>query len=87
MSFPLKILSILLWIFSTPMRNATIYIQRKFGGQKSNLSVDQLSHALSLTSEEDTTKEEQKNSQRNCFFWKYRYETGYETSSRYFCTG
>ncbi len=60
MSFPLKILSFLLWMFSTPMQNATIYIQRKFGGQKSNLSVDQLSHALSLTSEEDTTREEQK---------------------------
>ena len=42
------------------MRSVTIAIQNKLGKQKSNLSVDQLSQALKLTSEEDTTKEEQK---------------------------
>jgi len=43
-----------------PMRSATIYMFNKLGKQKTNLSVDQLSHALELTSEGDTTKEEQK---------------------------
>src|SRR5690606_697121 len=37
-----------------------IFLHEKLGKQKSNLSVDQLSHALELTSEGDTTKEEQK---------------------------
>jgi len=45
---------------SLPMRSVTLYIHQKFGKQKTNLSVDQLSQALELTSEEDTTKEEQK---------------------------
>ena len=42
------------------MRSITIAMQNKLGKQKSNLSVDQLSQALELASEEDTTKEEQK---------------------------
>ena len=35
-------------------------IQKTLGKQKSNISVDQLSQALELTNNEDTTKEEQK---------------------------
>jgi CBS domain containing-hemolysin-like protein len=42
------------------MRGITLGIHRRLGKQKSNISVDQLSQALELTSEEDTTKEEQK---------------------------
>ena len=42
------------------MRSITLSIHGKLGKQKSNLSVDQLSQALELTSEHDTTKEEQK---------------------------
>ncbi len=42
------------------MRAATLWIQRKLGEQKTSFNVDQLSQALELTSEEDTTKEEQK---------------------------
>ena len=60
MAYPLKVLDILISPISLPMRSATLAIHNKFGRQKSNLSVDQLSHALELTSEEDTTKEEQK---------------------------
>ncbi|HLV69875.1 MAG TPA: gliding motility-associated protein GldE, partial [Xanthomarina sp.] len=45
---------------SLPMRSITLSIHSKLGKQKSNLSVDQLSQALELTSEHDTTKEEQK---------------------------
>jgi len=60
MAYPLKGLDILLTPITMPMRAMTIYIQQKFGRQKTNISVDQLSHALELTNEEDTTQEEQK---------------------------
>lgn len=59
-AFPIKVLDVLLSPISLPMRAVTLYIHKKFGKQKTNLSVDQLSQALELTSEEDTTKEEQK---------------------------
>ena len=60
MAYPLNILDTLLSPVSMPMRSTTIYIHEKFGKQKSNISVDQLSQALQLTSEADTTHEEQK---------------------------
>lgn len=60
MVYPLKVLNTLLSPINRPMRAATIYIENRFGKQKSNLSVDQLSQALELTSGEDTTHEEQK---------------------------
>lgn len=60
MAFPLGVLDKLFSVFSLPMRYVTMLIHNKLGKQKSNLSVDQLSQALELTSEEDTTKEEQK---------------------------
>lgn len=60
MALPLKVFDFLLTPLSTPMRSATIFLQEKLGRQKSNLSVDHLSQALELTSEGDTTKEEQK---------------------------
>ena len=60
MAYPLKTLDIIFSPLSLPMRAATLSIHNSFGKQKSNLSVDQLSQALELTSEEDTTKEEQK---------------------------
>src|SRR5690606_30912716 len=58
--YPLKIMDFLFSPLSMPMRAATVFLHEKLGKQKSNLSVDQLSHALELTSEGDTTKEEQK---------------------------
>ncbi|MBB5267058.1 gliding motility-associated protein GldE [Algibacter amylolyticus] len=60
MAYPLKVLDVILSPISLPMRSVTLGIHNKLGKQKSNLSVDQLSQALELTSEEDTTKEEQK---------------------------
>lgn len=60
MAFPLKVLDFLFTPLSSPMRSATIFLYNKLGKQKSNLSVDHLSQALELTSEGDTTKEEQK---------------------------
>lgn len=60
MAYPLKMLDILFTPLSSPMRSATIFLYNRLGKQKSNLSVDHLSQALALTSEGDTTKEEQK---------------------------
>ncbi|WP_296316401.1 gliding motility-associated protein GldE [Winogradskyella sp. UBA3174] len=60
MSRPLKVLDFLLSPLSLPMRFVTIKIHSTFGKQRSNLSVDQLSQALKLTNNEDTTQEEQK---------------------------
>ncbi len=60
MAYPLKVLDFLLSPLSLPMRAGTIYLYNKLGKQKSSLSVDHLSQALELTSEGDTTREEQK---------------------------
>lgn len=60
MAYPLKVLDVLLSPVSLPMRGITLGIHKKLGKQKSNLSVDQLSQALELTSHEDTSKEEKK---------------------------
>jgi putative hemolysin len=45
---------------SLPMRAMTVYLHKKLGKQKPNISVDQLSQALEMTSPNDTTSEEQK---------------------------
>lgn len=60
MAYPLQFLDKLFYPLNMPMRAVTIYLQEKLGKQKANISVDQLSHALELTSDEDTTREEQK---------------------------
>lgn len=60
MAIPLRVLDVLFSPLSLPMRSITLGIHSKLGKQKANLSVDQLSQALELTSEDDTTKEEQK---------------------------
>ncbi|WP_235016435.1 gliding motility-associated protein GldE [Aquimarina sp. AU474] len=60
MARPLGILYWLLSPISQPMRNVTMGIHNRLGKQKSNLSVDQLSQALELTSDKETTVEEKK---------------------------
>jgi len=60
MAIPIKVIDVLFSPISLPMRRFTIFIHEKLGKQKSNISVDQLSHALELTSETDTTMEEHK---------------------------
>jgi len=60
MARPLQVLDVLFSPISMPMRKVTLLIHKRLGKQKSNLNVDYLSQALELTSEEDTTKEEQK---------------------------
>ena len=57
---PISIIDKLLSPISLPMRAVSVFLHEKLGKQKSNISVDQLSHALGLTSAEDTTSEEQK---------------------------
>ncbi|WP_292948094.1 gliding motility-associated protein GldE [Olleya sp. UBA1516] len=60
MAYPLGVLDVFFSPLSLPMRSITLIIHNRLGKQKSNISVDQLSQALELTSEHDTTKEEQK---------------------------
>jgi magnesium and cobalt exporter, CNNM family len=60
MARPLKVLDVFFSPISLPMRYVTIKLQNTFGKQKSNLSVDQLSQALELTNDDETTQEEQK---------------------------
>lgn len=60
MAYPLKVLDFLFTPISLPMRSGTIFLYNKLGKEKSSLSVDHLSQALELTSDGDTTKEEQK---------------------------
>lgn len=60
MSLPLKALDVIFTPLSSPMQFFSLSIQKSLGRRKSNISVDQLSHALELTSEGDTTIEEQK---------------------------
>lgn len=58
--YPIYIFDILLTPLSSPMRHLTVWIQNHLKEQKNNLSVDQLSQALELTSTTDTSHEEQK---------------------------
>ncbi len=60
MAYPINVMSVLFAPLSNPMRAVTVFLEDRFGKQKSNISVDQLSQALELTSEDDTTQEEQK---------------------------
>lgn len=60
MAYPLAVLDKIFSPLSMPMRSVTLKIHEKFGKQKSHLSVDQLSQALELTNEEETTVDEKK---------------------------
>jgi gliding motility-associated protein GldE len=57
---PLRILDIIFSPISLPMQKFSNYIKNKLAIQNSNISIDQISHALDLTRLEDTTKQEQK---------------------------
>jgi len=60
MAYPLLVLDKLLTPLSMPLRNFSNFFQSKLAKQKPNLSVDQLSHALELTRESETSTEEKK---------------------------
>ena len=59
-AIPILILDRVFSPLTIPMRNTTLYIEKKFSVQKTNFSIDQLSQALELTNQEETTQEEQK---------------------------
>jgi len=60
MARPLNLLDTIFTPLSQPMRAVTIFIHKRLGKRRSFISIDHLSQALELTSEEDTTQEEQK---------------------------
>ena len=60
MAYPLNVLDKIFSPLSIPMRAVTLKIHESLGNQKAGLSVDQLSQALELTSQHDTTREEHK---------------------------
>ena len=58
--YPFKLLVSLLSFISFPLLGLTNFIEKHLGKQKSSLSVEKLSQALGLTSNETTTKDDQK---------------------------
>lgn len=59
-AIPISFLNNVLSPISVPMRNGILFIEKKLNVQKGNFSVNQLSQALELTSQNDTTDGEQK---------------------------
>ena len=60
MAKPLLFLEKVFAVVSVPMQMGTSFLEDKLEKTKSNLNVDRLSQALELTSDEETTDEEQK---------------------------
>ncbi|PHS54323.1 MAG: magnesium/cobalt efflux protein [Lutibacter sp.] len=60
MAYPIKVLNSLLLVVSFPLMNLTNVIENRLEKRQSNMSVEKLSLALELTSDEATTKDEQK---------------------------
>jgi len=60
MVIPIKILNVLLSPLSIPLLSLTSIVEKRLGKKNSDFSVETLSQALELTSEESTTQQEQK---------------------------
>lgn len=60
MATALRVFMFLLSPLSVPMRSFSRLVEHRLTGQNKSISVDHLSHALELTSDDDTTREEQK---------------------------
>lgn len=60
MAKPINFLNTLLTPLSLPLISLTSIIETRLGNKKNNLSVEKLSQALELTSDDATTKDEQK---------------------------
>ncbi len=60
MAKPIQVLNTILTPLSTPLIKLTSVVENRLGSKNGNLSVERLSQALELTSENATTKEEQK---------------------------
>ena len=63
-----------LFYLTLPMSKLTLFLERRFGQRSKTFSVDQLSEALELTEQSDTTKEEDKILQG--LFLEHRHKTG-----------
>ena len=59
-AYPLRILDVIFSPISYPMQIFSNYIKDKISIQNPNISIDHISHALDLTSPEETTSQEQK---------------------------
>jgi len=57
---PITILNTLLTPLSLPLTRLTGVVEKRLGGKKNHFSVEKLSQALELTSDDGTTKDEQK---------------------------
>lgn len=57
---PVQVLNIFLTPLSIPLIKLTGVVENRLGSKKNNFSIERLSQALELTSEDATTKEEQK---------------------------
>jgi len=60
MALPVSILNSLLTFLSVPLMSLTSLVENRLGKKQQSFSVEKLSQALELTSEEATTKDEQK---------------------------
>ncbi|MEN8138104.1 MAG: gliding motility-associated protein GldE [Bacteroidota bacterium] len=60
MAKPIEVMQSLLRVISIPLLKSTNFIEDKLQKNKGNISVSHLEHALELTSDDDTTLEEQK---------------------------
>ena len=60
MAAPLVFLDKIFAPLNIPMQKASIFLHQKLGSEKSNFNVDQLSKALELTHEDETSKDEKK---------------------------
>ncbi|PHR68956.1 MAG: magnesium/cobalt efflux protein [Lutibacter sp.] len=60
MSSPISILNVTLTFLSVPLMSLTNFIESRFDQKKSNFSIEKLSQALEITSDNATTDEEQK---------------------------
>ncbi|MFD0964445.1 gliding motility-associated protein GldE [Pseudofulvibacter geojedonensis] len=60
MAKPLLVMTRFFRIFSYPMQTTSTFLEKRLAKTKSNISVNELSQALELTCEKDTTVEEQK---------------------------
>ena len=60
MALPINFLNTILTLVSIPLMSLTNFVEKRLGKKQSDFSVEKLSQALELTSEEATTKDEQK---------------------------
>ncbi len=60
MAKPIQVLNTILTVFSWPLISLTSVVENRFGERSTYFSVEKLSKALELTSDDGTTKDEQK---------------------------